>query len=566
MSADHSGTGTVMEESGEQCAEAIASVRDILQGLADARRPLPEMLQRIAEAHGSQVGLLWTNDQRAGMLRLAEAWCRPGTLAAVKFMEANKTLTFALGRGLPGRVWATGNPSWVTSIAGEADFPRAASAAAASLRSAFAFPILTEKGIGGIAEFFATTPSGPPPGAGDLLYSLGLHVGALMERIEAEEALRNSEELLRKTAEELGEVFWCWDGLRQRLLYVNGAYETIWGRSRESLFQKPDSFLEAVHPDDRARVFAYLDRQRQGARAEEEYRILRRDGSIRWIRDRAFAIRNSKGEIERIAGIATDTTPRKRLEEQIRQAQKHEALGFLVGGLAHDFNNLLTAIMGNASLAIGELDRRHPARELMNQIVGSAERGAKLIQQMLAYAGKGRRAIKHIDISQVVASAIDSVEFGPRIRVSMLLASDLPRIKADPDRIRQLTENLLWNAVEAIGNDAGEITVATGTRVMGATERDAWFPEKLEPGVYLFIEASDNGCGMEESTKAKIFDPFFTTKFMGRGLGLSAALGIVRANHGAIHVDTSPGRGSVFTVLLPAPSQPEEPVHAGKRR
>ena len=552
----------MMQRSGDHRAEAIGSVRDILQGLADAGRALPEMLRRIAEAHGSLVGFLWTIDQRAGILRLMESWCSPAAPVPANFIETNKTLTFAPGRGLPGRAWASGKASWVTSIAEGADFPRAASATAANLRSAFAFPILTEKGIGGVVEFFGTAPSGPPPGADELLHSLGLHVGALMQRIEAEEALRNSEELLRKTAEELGEVFWCWDAARQRLLYVNGAYETIWGRSRESLFQKPDSFLEAVHPDDRARVFAYLDRQRQGARAEEEYRILWRDGSIRWIRDRAFAIRNSKGEIERIAGIATDTTPRKRLEEQMRQAQKHEALGFLVGGLAHDFNNLLTGIMGNASLAIDELDRRHPARELMNQIVGSAERAAKLIQQMLAYAGKGRRPMRGVDISQVVASALESVEFGPRIRVSMRLASELPRIKADPDRIRQLTENLLWNAVEAIGNDAGEITVATGARATDATERDAWLPEKLGPGLYLFIEVSDNGCGMDESTKARIFDPFFTTKFMGRGLGLSAALGIVRANHGAIHADSSPGRGSVFTVLLPAPSQPEERMHA----
>jgi len=551
----HSGTIQALQQGDHQCAQAIRSIRELLQGTENA---LPEVLRSISEAHGCVAGILWAIDRRAGVLRVAESWCDMAAPAAMEFVGVSKTITLAQGRGLPGRVWASEKPTWLSNLTEEVNFPRAACAASAGLHSAFAFPVVTGNGIAGIMEFFATAPLTPPPGDSELLAALGQRVGALMEKIDATEALRKSEELLRTTADEIGEVFWCWDAARQHLLYVSGAYETIWGRSRESLFEKPDSFFEAVHPDDRVRVLAYLDSQSQGTRAEEEYRILRRDGSIRWIRDRSFPVRNSKGEIERIAGIATDTTLRKRVEEQIRQAQKHEALGFLVAGLAHDFNNLLTAIMGNASLAITELGPGHRGRERMSEIVVGAERAAKLIQQMLAYAGKGRHPIRGVDLSHVASSAVEFVEFGPAIRVSLHLASGLPPMKADPDRIRQLTENLLWNAVEAISDAPGEIVVATGVRLMGANERNASFPEPLRPGTYLFIEISDNGCGMDESTKARIFDPFFTTKFMGRGLGLAAVLGIVRANHGAIRVSSAPGQGSVFTVFLPSSSD-EEP-------
>jgi signal transduction histidine kinase len=261
--------------------------------------------------------------------------------------------------------------------------------------------------------------------------------------------------------------------------------------------------------------------------------------------------------LEALAGAAVQVLMRKRAEhavrageERLRHAQKMESIGVLAGGIAHDFNNLLTSILGNASLLQAE-----PAgsSEQLKAIVESSEKAAALTRQLLAYAGKGTFRITNFDISRLVRSSANllRVSIPKNIEVQLDVPRSLPAVRGDPSQIQQVMMNLVINAAEAIQNrSGGRVSIATGIRNLGPVSASR-LNAGIAPGRYIFITVQDNGCGMDEQTKAKIFDPFFTTKFTGRGLGLAAVDGILRSHKGAITVESGPGRGSTFTVYLP---------------
>jgi two-component system cell cycle sensor histidine kinase/response regulator CckA len=250
---------------------------------------------------------------------------------------------------------------------------------------------------------------------------------------------------------------------------------------------------------------------------------------------------------------------RRRMEMQIQQTQKLESLGVLAGGIAHDFNNLLTGILGNASLALLDIPEGSPAYDSLKQIERSAQRAADLCRQLLAYSGRGRLTVEPVNLSALVE------EMGNLLQLSISkkavlkydLAQSLPAILADPTQIRQIVMNLIVNASEAIGDRSGIIAISTGAMICDAAYlRSVYLNESLAEGLYVYLEVSDTGVGMTPEIQARIFDPFFTTKFTGRGLGLSALLGIVRAHKGTVKVYSEPGRGSTFKVLFPAAAEP----------
>jgi two-component system cell cycle sensor histidine kinase/response regulator CckA len=256
---------------------------------------------------------------------------------------------------------------------------------------------------------------------------------------------------------------------------------------------------------------------------------------------------------------------RRNLEEQLRHAQKLESLGLLAGGVAHDFNNLLTGILGNASLVLDVIDPDPAVRGMLLDIIRASERAADLTRQLLAYAGKGKFVIEPVDASALVRDISELIRSSvPRtVDLSLNLHADPPAIEGDASQIQQLVMNLILNAVEATGERPGVVRVRTGIREVRFGEPVGHFrPEPPPAGTYVCVEVTDDGCGMAESVKSQIFDPFFTTKFTGRGLGLAAALGIVRGHRGAIGVDSSEGLGSTFTVLLPAMGGAHAAVHS----
>ena len=250
---------------------------------------------------------------------------------------------------------------------------------------------------------------------------------------------------------------------------------------------------------------------------------------------------------------------RLRLEHQLLHAQKLESLGILAGGIAHDFNNILTGILGNSSLGLMRIDPDSPATENLQNIEKAAVRAADLAKQMLAYSGKGMFVVEPVNLNLLLEEMIHLLEVSvsKKAELKLSLAQDLPPVQADPTQLRQIVMNLVINASEAIEEQGGSISIGTGYRYFDQSYlKEAWFDCELVEGEFVFLQVADTGCGMDESTLSRIFDPFFTTKFTGRGLGMSAVLGIIRGHKGAIKVQSKPGEGTTFTVLLPASDLP----------
>ena len=258
---------------------------------------------------------------------------------------------------------------------------------------------------------------------------------------------------------------------------------------------------------------------------------------------------NADGELRGSVCTVAEVTERRRFDERLQHAQKLESIGVLAGGIAHDFNNLLTGILGNASLLLDELPQASASYEMAQEIVKASESAADLTRQLLAYAGKGRFVMQHLNLSEQIASnkTLLTRLIPHTIQLELHLAPDLPALEADSTQLQQIVMNLVMNAAESFG-ERGKGTVVVTTEAQeiapGHTE--------MAPGKYVVLTVADTGAGMTPEIRARIFDPFFTTKFTGRGLGLSAVHGILRAHHGHLELETESGKGTKFKLYLPA--------------
>ena len=343
------------------------------------------------------------------------------------------------------------------------------------------------------------------------------------------------------------------------ILTWNPGAERVYGYTAEEIIGRN---IRTVVPPDRPDETGLEGLELGSVRRLETTRV-RKNGSLIHTSLTVSPIRDSSGAIVAASGIVRDITERKALEEQLRQTAKLESLGVLAGGIAHDFNNLLVGILGNASLAADTLPAVSPVRPMLENVIKASERAAELTRQLLAYSGQGRFVIQPVDISEVAREMVSLIRTSiPKTaQLRLELINGLPLVIADVVQIRQLIMNLVINGAEAIGDHPGLVTVTTGVQELdGQPAGAAVGADEIAPGEYVFLEVRDNGAGMDEATIGKIFDPFFTTKFTGRGLGLSAALGIVRGHKGTIQVTSSPGRGSSFQVLLPAAKEKAPPV------
>jgi len=260
--------------------------------------------------------------------------------------------------------------------------------------------------------------------------------------------------------------------------------------------------------------------------------------------------------------VARDVTERNRaeqerlrLEQKMQHTQKLESLGVMAGGIAHDFNNILMAILGHSDLALHELPASSPAREDIEEIQRASTRAADLCRQMLAYSGKGKFVVEAIDFNEIIDEMMHFLKtsISKKARLKLDFSEKLPLIQGDATEIRQIVMNLVINASEALGEDSGDISIATTSmRLRRETLDGLLWGADLPAGEYVSIEVGDTGCGMEPDIISKLFEPFFTTKFTGRGLGMSAVSGIIRGHQGAMEIVSDPGKGTFFRVFFPA--------------
>ncbi|NWF39811.1 PAS domain S-box protein [Mariprofundus sp. NF] len=326
-----------------------------------------------------------------------------------------------------------------------------------------------------------------------------------------------------------------------------------------------EAFVASIHPDDRERVdSAYTRHLEESVAYDVRHRLLFDDGRIKYVRERCETERDAEGRSLTSIGTVQEITEQvlaeqKKLlqQEKMEHVQRLESLGILAGGIAHDFNNILTAVMGNAALAGRNIDEISPAREFLSRIETSTQRASDLCKQMLAYSGKGKFVVQAVNLSHLVEemTRLMEVSIEKNVVIKYHMAENLPPVEADAAQLQQVILNLITNANEAIGSKSGVISFATGVmhadrNYLSQTITDMELPE----GRYAFIEVSDTGCGMSADVMHKMFDPFFTTKFTGRGLGMSAVLGIVRGHQGALRIYSEVGKGTTFKVLLPVSS------------
>lgn len=302
------------------------------------------------------------------------------------------------------------------------------------------------------------------------------------------------------------------------------------------------------------------------------------DFSIRPVKDQSGAVIFLVPEGRDITDHKKDEEERLTLERRLLHSQKLESLGILSGGIAHDFNNLLLAVLGNLDLALMKLPQETAARNNIDQAIKAGRHAATLTNMMLAYSGKGLFVIKPLNLTELVEenAAMLEAAIPKSITLEQHLDGNLPIIMADSGQLQQVIMNLITNAAEAIGDQGGKIRISTGVKQFDqATLNSSRLDEKTTAGTYIWLEVRDNGCGMDGDTLNKLFDPFFTTKFTGRGLGMSAVLGIIRAHKGGFLVESRPDVGTTIQVLFPiADDQPAgtdslpagEPVQGNQAR
>ena len=387
----------------------------------------------------------------------------------------------------------------------------------------------------------------------------------------AEAALKEREKRFRKLADSAPMMVWMTDA-GGACEYVNDAWLSLAGMSWQQA--QGHGWHEAIHPDDRAaleRLIACGDGAREAFEAEIRMRNASGEFSCTLTRG---APRREGGEVVGYIGSAVDISNIKRaeeerfhLEQQALKSQKLHSLGVLAGGIAHDFNNMLVSILGFSDLALRELEPRHPARSLVEQIELGSRRAAALVEQVLTFAGKARRANEEVDLNQAVLEMVNLLELsvGSGIAFDLHLDPMLGLFVGDPAQVQQVVMNLVLNASDAFDGRGGRVRVRTCAHVVQPDEVQRWTGgERFAAGPCVMLEVHDDGCGMDAETLSQIFDPFFTTKFTGRGLGLSAVMGVVRSHSGAIQVESAPGQGARFRVLFPLPRGPvSEP---GRRR
>ncbi len=397
----------------------------------------------------------------------------------------------------------------------------------------------------------------------------------IAERQRVGQELRLSEERWRNLSEMSSDMSFAVavepDG-SLTLEWVTQAVLRITGYSTDEILRR--GWRSLLHPEDADRMAPYLSRALEGETREVEGRIIARDGGIRWLHVHVKGARSPVDGKLRVLGAIRDITEKRRAEEEqrrleveLREAQKLESLGILAGGIAHDFNNLLAVILGNENLAMREAQAGSRLAKQLDRIRSAAKHAETLTNQMLTYSGRASVSLSPLDLSELVEEIRELLEASTskKCQLEISLDPDGTMVEGDPSQLRQVIMNLVTNASESLKDLPGRVTVCTGLISVDAEYLAGAFGRaNLAAGDYVYLQVTDTGEGLKEEIGGRIFEPYFSTKLAGRGLGLASVLGIVRGHGGAIKVAAEPGHGTTFRVLLPpatraalpAPSQP----------
>ncbi len=392
----------------------------------------------------------------------------------------------------------------------------------------------------------------------------------ITERVQAERALASERALLDRVFASLGDAVFVADARTRVIVRANAAAERIFGWTPAELTGRDGSALyptrEAFEAQGRSNRAAWSTKGFNSG----ELDLVRKDGSRVPVRYFSRGIPDEGGAFSLGVVVLHDLTEERHAEEErarlqaaFFRAQKLEGLGVLTGGLAHDFNNLLVPILANATALAPRLPPGDPVRGALEDIAASARQAAAVVGQLLAYAGKSAGAFEHVNLADELGATADLLRASlpKKVALRMELPAEPLRVLGDAAQLKQVLVNLVMNAGESMGDGGGHVVVTAGTKLCREGHPAlALAQPPLPPGEYVWVEVADDGPGMSEDLAARALDPFFTTKGLGRGLGLPAASGIVRAHHGALDVDSAPQRGTRIRAWLPVDPEASAPA------
>jgi PAS domain S-box-containing protein len=439
-------------------------------------------------------------------------------------------------------------------------------------RCAYAVPLQTRKRVLGILEVAAAQPDGIRSTTRKLVDQIATQAALALERSELYKQLRVSEERFRSIFEQVnfGVVLTSLEGT---ISAVNRAFTHLLGRTCKELQGKP--FIEIVHPQDVAAMKEFVQALRMGktGRTNLERRFLRSTGESVWCATNMSVIHDAAGRPVHFLGMFQDIDERKkaeeerdRLQQQLFQAQKMEALGTLAGGIAHDFNNLLSVMLGFASLARQRLNSDDPLQDSMGMIEESAQRAAELARQLLGFARPERQQVKPVCVNDILERIRRMVErtFDRNITVAVRHPRNPLWVSAEPSYLDQALLNMCINARDAMP-EGGTLDLEAEALALEAGRPE--LPTACPPGWYVRISVQDTGAGIAPEALPRVFEPFFTTKEPGRGTGLGLAMvyGFVKNHDGFVKVESEPGQGARFTLFLPRIAAPSAQAGLGER-
>ncbi|MCA8942143.1 MAG: PAS domain S-box protein [Planctomycetes bacterium] len=422
------------------------------------------------------------------------------------------------------------------------------------IKACWSYPILMSGGRAA-GSFAISRPScGTPDESHQQLLRIASQLaGIALERTRShdllESAVRRYQDLYDSAPDMLASI----DPSTLRIVECNRTLADIVGFSSDELVGR--SVLDLHHADSRVgtkRVFRMLDGQDEVER--EGLQVVRRDGSTIDVNLKVAARRGSDGTVLHLRAVWRDVTRRKRAEEALQRSQRLDSLGVLASGIAHDFNNLLVGITGNAELAALSLDPDSPARRKLAEVLRASARAAELTERLMSYAGKSKLTIGVVDVCSLTRESVELVRSSKPRSVDVVVDCDCEdaMIDGDATQVRQVMINVLVNAFDSIGERGGSVRVSLKTVCATRDDLSAYtFGGDVDPGDYVLVEVTDDGCGIESDVIDRIFDPFFTTKRGGHGLGLASTLGIMRSHRGTLRVESRIGAGSCFRLLFP---------------